>query len=157
MIDLSQRYVLAVGSNRGDRRAHFAAAAQRLEATGQIRITARSAVVEGPAVGGPTGQGPYLNAVWLLESSLGPHQLLDVILAVETAGGRTRTVPWGPRTIDLDLILRSDGLRVATPVLSLPHPRWRERRFVADPIRELAQDHAWLRAWHADSGDSRRR
>lgn len=151
MIDLSQRYVLAVGSNRGDRLNHFAAAAQRLEATRQIRITARSAVIEGPAVGGPTGQGPYLNAVWLLESSLGPHQLLDVILAVEAAGGRTRTVHWGSRTIDLDLILRGDGLTVATPVLTLPHPRWRERRFVADPLGELARDHAWLRPWLAGS------
>ena len=150
MTDWAGWYAVAVGSNRGDRLGHFAAASQRLEATGQIRVAARSSVVEGPAVGGPTGQGPYLNAVWLLESGLGPHQLLDVVLAVESAGGRTRTEVWGPRTIDLDLILRGDGLRVATPVLTLPHPRWRSRPFVAGPLRELANDHAWLRQLTAE-------
>ncbi|MBA3937725.1 MAG: 2-amino-4-hydroxy-6-hydroxymethyldihydropteridine diphosphokinase, partial [Planctomycetes bacterium] len=101
-------------------------------------VVARAAVVETAAVGGPAGQGAYLNGAWLVASALGPHQLLHLLQAIETALGRARAVRWGARSIDLDLLLRSDGAVVASPVLTLPHPRLHERPFVLGPLAEIA-------------------
>jgi 2-amino-4-hydroxy-6-hydroxymethyldihydropteridine diphosphokinase len=132
------RYAVAVGSNRGDRTASIAAAASLVEATGLARVTVRSGLIETAPVGGPRGQGAFLNGAWIVASALGPHQLLHLLQRVESALGRTRTVPWGPRTIDLDLLLREDALAVSTPVLTLPHPRLAGREFVLRPLAEIA-------------------
>ena len=129
------RYAIGVGANRGDRRATIAAAHALLSA--EMPVIACSSLHETKPIGGPDGQEPFLNAVWIVATDLGPHQLLHCLQRIETACGRVRTVRWGPRTLDLDLLLRDDGLVVATPVLSLPHPLWRQRDFVRAPLAEV--------------------
>lgn len=132
-------YAVGVGANLGDRAATIAAAARLMDGSGVARLLAASALVETAPVGGPE-QPPYLNAAWLVASALGPHQLLDLCQRIEARLGRERTVHWGPRTIDLDLLLRNDGLVVATPVLTMPHPRLHERAFVLGPLAGIAGD-----------------
>ena len=129
------RYAVGVGSNRGDRRAIIAAAVAML--TDGIELIASSSLHETAPVGGPEGQGAYLNAVWIIATDLGPHQLLHRLQRIETALGRVRTVHWGPRTIDLDLLLRADGVTIANSILTLPHPRWQQRAFVREPLVEV--------------------
>ena len=129
------RYAVGVGSNRGDRRGNIAAAAAML--TDGITLIASSSLHETAPVGGPDGQGPFLNAVWIIATDLGPHQLLHRLQRIETVLGRVRTVHWGPRTIDLDLLLRADGLEIINQVLTLPHPRWQQRAFVREPLAEV--------------------
>ena len=132
------RYIIAVGSNLGDRRAAITRAADLFNASGFGRIEQQSTLIETTAVGGPPGQGDFLNGAWIAASDFGPHQLLMELLRIESACGRIRTVHWGPRTIDLDLILRDDGAEVQSSVLTLPHPRFSERLFVLKPLFELA-------------------
>ncbi len=129
------RYAIGVGANRGDRQATIAAA--RAQLIDGITLIASSTSHETVPVGGPLGQDCYLNAVWIIDTQLGPHQLLHRLQTIETALGRTRTVKWGPRTLDLDLLLRADGLRIASGVLTLPHPRLHERPFVLQPLAEV--------------------
>jgi 2-amino-4-hydroxy-6-hydroxymethyldihydropteridine diphosphokinase len=136
------RYAVGVGSNRGEREWTIAEAERLLAESSLARVIGRSSLVTTQPVGGPLGQGAFLNAAWIVESGLGPHQLLALLQRIETALGRTREIRWGARTLDRDLLLRADGLVVATPVLSLPHPRLRERRFVLAPLAEVAPD--WL-------------
>lgn len=137
------RWAVGVGSNRGERAAWLAAAARRIDASGLARVAARSPALATAPVGGPGGQGDFLNAVWVVESGLGAHSLLHLLQAVETACGRARSVRWGPRTLDLDLLAREDGLRIASPVLTLPHPLAGARAFVMEPWRALAASGAW--------------
>ncbi len=132
------RYIIAVGSNLGDRQAAISRAAELLNASGIGRIEAQSTLIETTAVGGPPGQGDFLNGAWIVASDFGPHQLLMELQRIECACGRVRTVPWGPRTIDLDLIMRDDGVAVVSPILTLPHPRFCERPFVLKPLLEIA-------------------
>jgi 2-amino-4-hydroxy-6-hydroxymethyldihydropteridine diphosphokinase len=131
------RYAIAVGSNLGDRAGLITRAATTLDASGLARVVAQAPLIETAPVGGPE-QPSYLNGAWLVASGLGPHQLLDLVRTIEDAFGRVRTVPWGPRTLDLDLLLREDGLVVDTPVLTIPHPRLHERRFVLEPLAAVA-------------------
>ncbi len=135
----AHRYAIGVGSNLGDRAGTIAHAARLLVADGMVRVVAVSALHETAPVGGPQ-QPAFLNAAWVVATALGPHQLLYRLQAVESACGRTRTVHWGPRTLDLDLLLRADGLALATPALVLPHPRLAERAFVLRPLTEIAAD-----------------
>jgi 2-amino-4-hydroxy-6-hydroxymethyldihydropteridine diphosphokinase len=136
-------FAVAVGSNRGDRIASIAEAGRLLCVGGDIQIRQRSPLIATAPVGGPAGQGDFLNGAWIVESALGAHQLLHRLQAVEHALGRVRTVVWGPRTIDLDLVLAREPLVFANPVLHLPHPRLAERRFVLEPLAVIAGD--W---WH---------
>ena len=106
------RYAIGVGSNIGNRQANIAAAADLL--TDGIALIASSTLHETAPIGGPEGQGLFCNAVWIVATDLGPHQLLHRLQRIETALGRVRTVRWGPRTLDLDLLLRADGLLVGT-------------------------------------------
>ncbi|MBA3709744.1 MAG: 2-amino-4-hydroxy-6-hydroxymethyldihydropteridine diphosphokinase [Planctomycetes bacterium] len=133
-------YAIGVGSNLGDRSRLIAQARGLIEGDHQCRVVGASALIESIPVGGPGGQGAYLNGVWLVASGLGPHQLLHRLQAVETALGRTRGVRNAARTIDLDLLMRSDGLVVASPVLTVPHPRLHLRPFVLGPLAEVAPD-----------------
>lgn len=128
---------VALGSNLGNRQAHLAAALDALGRLPGTRVLRRSTIYETAPVGGPQGQGPYLNAVAELETALAPEQLLQGLREIEAAGGRERAVHHGPRTIDLDLLLHGDEVR-DTPELRLPHPLLHERLFVLAPLAELA-------------------
>src|SRR5437879_2846864 len=128
---------IGLGSNLGDRRDYLERALQALRETAGVRVGRVSSFYETEPVGGPPGQQTYLNAVAQLESDLEPHSLLQVLLGVEQALGRVRSERWGPRTIDLDLLLYGD-LALADPVLTVPHPRLHERRFALEPLAEIA-------------------
>ena len=90
-------------------------------------------------MGGPPGQGKYLNAAAVVETELDAHGLLRVLQEIEAQFGRVRTVRWGERTLDLDLLLFADQI-VSTPELTIPHPRLRVRRFVLEPLAEIAPE-----------------
>jgi 2-amino-4-hydroxy-6-hydroxymethyldihydropteridine diphosphokinase len=126
---------VALGSNLGDRMATLDTAVRALDADDKTHVMAVSRVYESEPVGGPE-QGPYLNAVAVLETDRDPHSLLDLLLLTEDRLGRVRTERWGPRTADLDLILY-DGPPVSSPDLTVPHPRARERAFVLVPLVEV--------------------
>jgi 2-amino-4-hydroxy-6-hydroxymethyldihydropteridine diphosphokinase len=130
------RAAVGLGSNLGDRKPLLEGALERLAALG--RVVARSSFYETAPVGGPR-QGPYLNAVAILDTELGPQALLEGLLQIEAAMGRERRVRWGPRRIDLDLLLYGSEA-IDQPGLSVPHPRLAERRFALDPLLEVWPD-----------------
>lgn len=111
----------------------------RLARHEDVRVLARSSWRQTSPVGGPTGQDAFLNGVALLETSLTPESLLTLLLELESQMGRVRTVAWGPRTLDLDLLLY-DQLVLQTPTLVVPHPRMAWRRFVLEPAVEIAAE-----------------
>lgn len=111
-------------------------AVERLGSLGEV--TAVSSLWETAPVGG-VPQGDYLNAVVLLDTVVGPRPLLDGFLHIEAEAGRQRRVRWGPRTLDLDLLLYGDAV-VAAPGLQVPHPHLTERRFVIAPLAEVWPD-----------------
>ncbi len=98
-----------------------------------------SPLYETDPVGGPDDQGPFLNLVVELRTGDSPRRLLERCRTLEEAAGRVRTVHWGPRTMDADVLL-VDGWEVDEADLIVPHPRMRERRFVLQPLRDLAPD-----------------
>lgn len=130
---MAQLAVVALGSNLGDRAALLRRAAAALGGLGRVR--ARSSLYETAPVGPP--QPPYLNAVVLVQTALGPRELLAALLAIECSLGRVRDVRWGPRTIDLDLVALGD-VRCADPDLVVPHPEAARRAFVLAPLVEVA-------------------
>ena len=134
---MSATVYIALGSNLGDRRASIDAAIARLDAVPGVRVTRRSSLYETAPVGGPAGQGSYLNAVVEATSTLGPDDLLARLQVIEADLGRVRTERDGPRTIDLDILLHGDAV-LDSPQLTLPHPRLHERLFVLDPLAEIA-------------------
>lgn len=127
------RAILGLGSNVGDRLAHLRAAVGSLAG-----VTAVSSVYETDPVGGPQ-QGRYLNMVVAIDTDLDPHALLGVCHRIESAADRVRDVRWGPRTLDVD-ILWIDGVTVDEPDLVIPHPRMWERRFVLEPLADIAPE-----------------
>ena len=129
---------IALGANLGDPVAQLREAAQRLRDTTGLHSVQLSPIYFSAPVG-VVDQPRFANAAVRLETSLDAHELLAVCHSVERAMGRVRTVRWGPRTIDLDLIFFGT-LRVADEALTLPHPRWSERAFVVQPIYDLAPD-----------------
>ena len=129
--------LIGLGSNLGDRGQNLTAAVDRLAARPNISIMGKSAWHETSPVGGPADQAAFLNGVVTLQTSLGPQEILAMLLEVESQLGRTRTERWGPRTIDLDLLLY-DELVLSTPSLVLPHPRMAWRQFVLIPAAEVA-------------------
>ncbi|MFF2549181.1 2-amino-4-hydroxy-6-hydroxymethyldihydropteridine diphosphokinase [Kitasatospora sp. NPDC058063] len=124
--------VVALGSNLGNRLDTLQGAVDALADTPGLSIKAVSAVYETEAVGGPEEQPNYYNAVVVLRTSLPPRDLLERGNAIEDAFGRVRTVHWGPRTLDVD-ILAYEGVLSDDPQLLLPHPRSHERAFVLAP------------------------
>jgi 2-amino-4-hydroxy-6-hydroxymethyldihydropteridine diphosphokinase len=128
------RAFLGLGSNLGDRRAYLREAVASLP-----DVVAVSPVYETSPVGGPEGQGPYLNCVVELSTELGPRELLEVAQRLEGAASRERNERWGPRTLDVDVLL-VDDLTVDEPDLVVPHPRMYERRFVLAPLADLAPE-----------------
>jgi 2-amino-4-hydroxy-6-hydroxymethyldihydropteridine diphosphokinase len=131
--------LVALGANLGDRRATLSQAVARIAASPGITLVAQSDWYETPAVGGPADQPPFLNGAVRLDVVLGPHQLLAILRDIESDLGRARDVRWGPRTLDLDLLLYGE-LVLESPNLTLPHPRMAYRRFVLEPAAEVAAD-----------------
>lgn len=129
---------MALGSNVGDRAATIRAAIERLGLTPGVRVCAVSSLREYPAWG-PVEQGPYLNAASVLDTTLEPRPLLEAMLAIERSLGRDRARErrWGPRTLDLDLLLVG-GAIIDQPGLTVPHPWLHARRFVLEPLAEIA-------------------
>jgi len=131
------RAFIGLGSNLGDRRVLLRQAVEGLGAAGDV--IGVSPLYETAPVGGPEGQGPYLNLVVELSTSDTPRRLLERCRALEATAGRVRTVRWGPRTLDAD-VLWVDGWQVDEEDLVVPHPRLWERRFVVQPLADLAPD-----------------
>ena len=129
--------VLSLGSNLGDRMANLQLGIDVLTAGG-VAGTAVSGVFETAPVGGPE-QDDYLNAVLLGVTALPARGVLRLCAAAETAAGRTRSVRWGPRSLDVDIIAYGDEIS-ASPELTLPHPRSQERAFVLAPWLEVDPD-----------------
>lgn len=130
------RAVIGIGGNVGDVAQAFREALAELDGTDGVRVVAASSLYRTAPVGG-VEQDDFLNAAALLEVTLGPVQLLQLLLATENGHGRTRDVHWGPRTLDLDL-LWYEGVALAAPGLIVPHPRLHERRFALQPLVEVA-------------------
>lgn len=130
--------VIGLGSNEGDRAAHLAYAVERLKRLlDGVRV---SRTIETPAAPpSAPGDPPYLNAVAVGTSALSPRQMLDGLLAIERERGRTRPRVGAPRTLDLDLVIYG-GQTIKEAGLEVPHPRFRQRRFVLEPLAELAPD-----------------
>ena len=130
------RVAIALGSNLGDRLEHLRAGLAGLERLGPIVAVSR--VHETEPVGGPE-QGRFLNAVAVVDTSVVPLDVLALLLEIERSRGRERTVRWGPRTLDLDLIAY-EGERLSLPTLEVPHPWAHERGFVLAPLAEVWPD-----------------
>ena len=128
------RAFLSLGSNLGDRRAILREAIASLSS-----VVAVSPVYETDPVGGPSGQGPFLNLVVEIDTDLTARQLLGVCHRLESAANRVRTERWGPRTLDVDIVWMEAG-SVNDPDLQVPHLRMYERRFVMAPLADLAPE-----------------
>ncbi len=130
---------LGLGSNLGDRRAHLAAAIEALGRAG-IAVRRQSPLYETRPVG-VVDQPPFLNAVVEAETTLAPHALLATVKAIERALGREPGPRWGPRVIDIDILLYGD-LQIATrePWLEIPHPQLWRRQFALTPLADLRPD-----------------
>jgi 2-amino-4-hydroxy-6-hydroxymethyldihydropteridine diphosphokinase len=131
------RAYIGLGSNLGDREGHLRAALQALRDAGVGILRASRFVVTRPV--GKTDQPDFLNAAAALSTDLSARDLLGLLLRIEGALGRVRAERWGPRTLDLDLLLY-DGEVISEPGLEVPHPRLHERRFVLEPLAEIAPD-----------------
>jgi 2-amino-4-hydroxy-6-hydroxymethyldihydropteridine diphosphokinase len=128
---------IALGSNLGDRRHYLDQAVMMLRVQPGIQVARVSSYQETEPVGGPPGQGPYLNAALEIQTDRTAAELLEMLLAVEQKLGRVRHERFGPRTLDLDLLLY-DSLVLNTPELTVPHPHMHERLFVLEPLAEIA-------------------
>ena len=150
----STRAFLGLGSNLGDRWMHLRKAVDQLRGGSGIPVTAVSPVYETEPVGGPEDQGPFLNVV--VELALPPrfdaYRLLTECHRLEASAGRVRSVRWGPRTLDVD-VLWIDGVTLDDPDLTVPHSRMWERRFVVAPLADLAPDLAGPAELDASGGE----
>jgi 2-amino-4-hydroxy-6-hydroxymethyldihydropteridine diphosphokinase len=129
---------VGIGSNLGDREAHVRRALELLAAEQGIDVVGVSELRETEPVG-PVEQGPFVNGAVRLATELSPRQLLERLLAIEQRLGRVRKERFGPRTIDLDLLVYGDEM-IDEPGLIVPHPRLHERRFALEPLADLAPD-----------------
>ncbi|MGI9409146.1 MAG: 2-amino-4-hydroxy-6-hydroxymethyldihydropteridine diphosphokinase [Hyphomicrobiaceae bacterium] len=134
-----QVVLVALGSNLGDREGQMRRAVTALAGSNNIRVRSVSRLYETAPVGGPEKQGPFLNAALLGESSLSPVELLCILHKIEAEHDRERTIRWGPRTLDLDLLICGDVI-VSSATLDVPHPRMHLRRFVMVPVCDIASD-----------------
>lgn len=133
------RCLIACGSNEGQPRQHLADAGDLLRSMPGLTLLATSRIRETRPVGGPAGQAPFMNGAFLVETEFAAAELLGVLTAIENTLHRERLERWGPRTIDLDLLLYED-LVIEQPGLTIPHPRMTTRRFVLEPCAEIAPD-----------------
>lgn len=161
---MTVRAYLALGSNMGDREKHLRQAIEALDRITGIRVVALSAIYETDPVGF-TDQAAFLNMVAAIETELAPSQLLAEVLQIERELGRVRTIRWGPRMIDIDILLYGNE-QIIQENLVIPHPAMTERAFVLVPLRdvwaggdlpfakktideyiELAEDYKGVRKW----------
>jgi 2-amino-4-hydroxy-6-hydroxymethyldihydropteridine diphosphokinase len=133
------RCLIALGSNLGDRLANLRAGVAELARADGVDVVAVSRLYETAPVGGPDDQGAYYNAALLAETTLPASALLALLHRVEAGRERERTVRWGPRTLDLDLLVHGDTVS-DDPALEVPHPRQHLRRFVLVPVCDIAPD-----------------
>ena len=131
----SHRAIVALGSNLGDRVGYLKLAVRELGSS----IVAQSQVFETAPIGGPGNQGAYLNMVVVVETSLDPFAMLRRCQRIESLALRQRIEHWGPRTLDVDLLF-FDDVAIVSPELTIPHPRYAERRFVLTPLAEVAPE-----------------
>ncbi|MBN2296442.1 MAG: 2-amino-4-hydroxy-6-hydroxymethyldihydropteridine diphosphokinase [Pirellulales bacterium] len=131
------RCLIGLGSNLGDRRAALSTAISHLEQDSRLFLIAKSRWRETEPVGGPSDQPKFLNGAAIFETSLPAQEVLDLLQQLEKAQGRKREATWGPRPIDLDLLLYNEE-KIQTPHLTVPHPRMAWRRFVLEPAAEIA-------------------
>jgi dihydroneopterin aldolase / 2-amino-4-hydroxy-6-hydroxymethyldihydropteridine diphosphokinase len=132
----THRAIVALGSNLGDREDYLRFAVGELSP-----LVAESQVFETDPIGGPGGQGPYLNMVVAFDTTLDPFALVRRLQRIEAEAGRQRIVHWGARTLDLDLLFYDDAT-IKSPELTVPHPRYAERRFVLAPLMEVEPERA---------------
>jgi len=144
------RAFLALGSNLGEREQLLRSAVASIP-----DLVAVSPVYETDPVGGPGGQGAFLNAVVELDTERSPRELLELCQRLEADAQRVRKERWGPRTLDVDVLLVGD-LTVDEPDLEVPHPRMWERRFVLAPLADLAPDVVPPEVLERATGDVRR-
>lgn len=130
------RVCLSVGSNMGDRRGQIAAAVEALRSDRRIRNVETSSLIETKPYG-YAEQDDFLNGAVCLDTLYSPEELLERLHGIEAAGHRERNIPWGPRTIDLDIVLYGDAV-IQTEDLTIPHPEMQLRRFVLEPLAEIA-------------------
>ncbi|XGB42638.1 MAG: 2-amino-4-hydroxy-6-hydroxymethyldihydropteridine diphosphokinase [Nodosilinea sp. LVE1205-7] len=131
----------------GDSRATLEAALVRLGNSPGVTVIGRSSLYKTHPLGGPE-QPDYLNACAIIKVEICPQQLLTILMGIEQEFSRVRTVRWGPRTLDLDILLYAD-MTIDTATLKIPHPRMVERAFVLVPLAEIAPD--WV---HPPSGQT---
>jgi 2-amino-4-hydroxy-6-hydroxymethyldihydropteridine diphosphokinase len=129
---------IGIGSNLGDRETYLRRALEQLGSEEGLEVVAVSELRETEPVG-PVEQGPFLNGAVQIRTGLPARKLLERLLAIEERLGRVRGERYGPRTIDLDLLLYGDE-ELDEPGLTVPHPRLHERRFALEPLAELAPD-----------------
>jgi 2-amino-4-hydroxy-6-hydroxymethyldihydropteridine diphosphokinase len=127
---------LSIGSNIDDRLYHLAKAVQALHSHDGVEVLAVSSVYETAPVG-YTDQSDFLNVTVCVETVAGAHELLEICQGIERELGRVRTIRWGPRTVDLDILLYGND-NIETENLVVPHPRMHERAFVLIPLLEIA-------------------
>ncbi|MGE1197922.1 2-amino-4-hydroxy-6-hydroxymethyldihydropteridine diphosphokinase [Priestia megaterium] len=127
---------IALGSNIGNRMEHLKSGVTGLMKHSEIKVVAVSSVYETAPVG-YTNQASFLNMVVKIQTTYSSEHLLDCLQAIEQTAGRKREIVWGPRTLDLDILLYSNEI-IHTDRLSVPHPRMFERAFVMVPLNELA-------------------
>jgi 2-amino-4-hydroxy-6-hydroxymethyldihydropteridine diphosphokinase len=130
---------IALGSNLGNREETLRTAIARIDALDSVRVIKMSSLLENPAVGGPADSPPFLNAAAELETELSAAELLNQLLSVEQSLGRHRREKWGPRTIDLDLLLYGNEI-IHSEGLIVPHPLMHQRQFVLQPLAEIAPE-----------------
>jgi len=127
---------LGIGTNLGKRKENIRLAINKVNALKNTRVLKKSKVVESLAVGGPAGQGKFLNAVLKIDTQLSALMLLKKLKEIESLMGRKKTVRFGPRVIDLDILLYADKV-INSRQLTIPHPRMFGRDFVIKPLMEI--------------------
>ena len=131
-----ERVYIALGSNLGDREATLARAREALGKLPLTTVLGASSIEETAAVGGPAGQGPYLNQMVVADTTLDPGRFLKLLHKIEDENGRVRAERWGPRTLDLDIV-RFGTRRLRDPDLKIPHPELPNRDWWQREIEEL--------------------
>jgi 2-amino-4-hydroxy-6-hydroxymethyldihydropteridine diphosphokinase len=133
-----RRYIIGIGTNIGDRKQNISEAVEAFDLVPKTKVLRCSSLYETEPVG-YAAQDSFYNACIEIESDLAPGEMLGVCLGIEAGFGRVRTIKNGPRILDLDVIL-AENETISTPNLTVPHPRFRERRFVLIPLLELFPD-----------------
>jgi 2-amino-4-hydroxy-6-hydroxymethyldihydropteridine diphosphokinase len=129
--------LLALGSNLGNRRETLESAWKEIGNLPETKTLRMSRFYETKPVGGPTNQPEFLNAAGMIDTKLTPQSLLEKLQEIENRFGRVRTEHWGPRTLDIDILLYGNEI-VSTPTLTIPHPEMLRRCFVLEPAEEIA-------------------